>query len=98
MSLVIRDTSSVPGEGWVFPVKQTGFTVRVPSYGLLYDAVVAHCVANQVPPPSQQEIVNYLCAHVHSPCYDSETRVPLVNLWSQGVPLAPTSCCSKSNK
>lgn len=96
--LVIRDTSSVPSERWHFPVPETGFDVFAPNYAALYGMVVQHCQANQVPVPSEQDVVDWLCANVSIPCYESETRVPLINRFSLGIPAKPTACCGQAKK
>jgi len=93
--LVIRDTSSVPSRGWHYPVEATGFDVLAPNYNAIFDAVKTHCQSNSVPYPGDQAIIDYFCANLDVPCYDSETRQPLVNAFTLGLPNKPTSCCGK---
>lgn len=94
MANVIRDTSTVPPEGWTFPVAQTGVTVRSPNWTVFYSQIQDHCAANNIQPPSMQEVVDYCCAHLHVPCYDDVRRQPLVNKWSQSLPVVLPGCCS----
>jgi hypothetical protein len=93
MSLAIRDTSTIPPEDWIYVVAQTNHPVRTKNYSLLYPEIVDHCTSNRIPVPSQQEVIDYLCANVHVPCYDSETHVPLIN--KMGLPFVRpnTGCC-----
>lgn len=95
MSLVIKDTGTVPGEGWIFTVAQTGFQVRSPNWSAFYGMILQHCEANSVQPPSLQEVIDASCRDLHIPCFDSETRQPLINKLVMGTPLPPTSCCGK---
>jgi hypothetical protein len=95
MALTIRDINGVPPERWKFQVEATGFMIEAPSWTMLYPFVETHCKANNVPTPSLQEVIDWCCANLHIPCYESETRVPLVNMFTQSLPVAPTSCCSK---
>lgn len=91
MDLWIKDTSSVPPERWQYFVEATQYTVMVPSYGLLYQEVVKHCQANNVPPPSEQEVIQWVCANLTVDC--REGKEPFVNRFSQGLPAPATSCC-----
>lgn len=98
MSLVIQDVNSVPAERWQYPVRQTGFTVEAPSWSVLYSFVETHCQANNIAPPSLQEVTDWVCKHLHVKCYDDQTRQPLSNAFTQNLPIPPTSCCSRSKK
>jgi hypothetical protein len=93
MSLAIRDTTTVPPEDWLYHVAATGLTITTKNYETLYPLVIEHCKSNNVAIPSQQEVIDYLCANVHVPCYDSETHVPLIN--KMGLPFVRpnTGCC-----
>ncbi len=94
MSLVIKDTDHVPPEDWIYLVEQTGFTVRTKYYRSLYPEIVKHCQSNGMPIPSEQDVINSLCANVTIPCYDGMT--PLVNKWQSGVFTLPSvGCCGK---
>lgn len=93
--LVIRDTSVVPQEKWHYPVAATGYTVYAPNWPALYSMVEAHCRANNVSVPSEQDVITWSCNNLSVPCYESETRQPLVNKF--GLPAKPTpSCCGSS--
>lgn len=96
MSLVIRDTSVVPFNGWQYTVASTSHTVSTRNYTLLYPEIVKHCIGNNVSAPTEQEVIKYLCESLSIPCYEEETRVPLINKFSLGVPNAPRlgTCCS----
>jgi hypothetical protein len=93
MSLAIRDTTTVPPEDWLYYVEATGLTITTKNYQTLYPAVVEHCRSNNVPVPSEQEVIDYNCLNSHVPCYDSETHVPLIN--KMGLPFVRpnTGCC-----
>lgn len=96
--LVIRDTNAPPPERFHFPVKATGHTVDAGNYNQLFENIRAHCVANGIPGPSDQEVIDYLCRNTHISCYDSETRAPLINALTQGLPYVPPGCCGASRK
>jgi len=94
MSLVIRDTATVPPEDWTFPIDQTGFTVRTKNYAMLFVEIAKHCKANNISEPSEQTVIDFICNSAHVPCYNSETREPLINAWSLNLPVpAPRGCC-----
>lgn len=93
MPLVIRDTSSVPPERWNFHVEATGFTVYAPNWQALYPMVKTHCESNNVPVPSEQDIINQVCERLSVPCYERETRQALVNRFVTGLPAPAPSCC-----
>lgn len=93
--LVISDTSVVPGEKFHFPVTATGVDIYAPNYPALFSMVQQHCIANNVSYPGDQAIIDFLCLNTHVPCYQSETRKPLVNAFLMQLPLPPTSCCGK---
>jgi hypothetical protein len=98
MSLVIRDTSSVPPDRWSYYVAATLHRIESPNWNALYDLVSRHCVVNGVPVPSLQDVVDQVCRELHVNCYDDQTRQPLVNKFSLGLPHKPSSCCSKTLK
>jgi hypothetical protein len=96
MSLAIRDTSVVPPESWIYLVEQTGVLITTKNYAMLYPLVVQHCQSNNVPVPSQQDVVNYICKEAHVPCFDRETHQPLINKFTLGLPNPISSgCCGK---
>jgi len=96
MPLVIQNTATVPSDGWTYLVEATGYTVFTRNYSMLYQMIVQHCQANNVPPPSEQDVIDKLCEEKHIPCYNSETRQPLVNKFLLGLPEpAPLGCCGK---
>lgn len=90
----LRDTSTVPSEGWKYP-GLNGHTIHTHNYSQLYFLVKQHYESNGAPVPSEQEVIDWLCANLFVPCYESETRQPLVNRFSQGLPTAPQACCGK---
>ena len=91
---VIRDTNGVPQDGWRFP-GVNGFVVSTHNYSLLYHLVKQHFEANGQSAPSPQEVIDYQCAHLVVPCYDSGTHEPLINRFTQGLPPDPRTCCGK---
>lgn len=95
MPLVIRDTSTVPHEDWTFHVEQTNWVAQTKNYSLLYPIILQHCQSNNIQPPTQQEVINYVCSQAHVPCYEYETRMPLINKFTNGEPNPPRSggCC-----
>lgn len=95
MPLAIRDISVTPPERWHFPVAGI-MTVEAPNFNALLDAIDACCKTNGAGTPSNQEVIDYLCSHTHIPCYDTQTRVPLVNAFSLSLPVPQRSCCSKA--
>src|SRR6266446_1871087 len=96
MSLVIKDTSVVPPEGWTYYVSETNFKVITPNYSSLYTLVTQHCLSNGVNPPSQQTVIDYLCNNTHVPCYNSESGSLISNPWSLGLPVpAKVGCCGR---
>lgn len=94
----IRDTSTVPDEGWQYP-GLNGHTIHTRNYSLYYGLVVEHYQTNGVAPPSEQEVIDYACTNLRIPCYESETRQPLINRLTQGLPSingpSARSCCGK---
>ena len=94
--LVIRDTSVPPFNGWQFPVQATNHTVSTRNYSRLYPEIVKHCQVNNVPSPTEQEVIAYLCQTESIPCYEAESRSPLINAFTMGLPNPPRlgGCCS----
>lgn len=89
---VIRDTSTVPGTGWTYP-GINGYIVHTHNYSLLYSLVRQHYEANGAPIPSEQDVIDYCCNNLYVPCYDSDTRQPLINSFTQGLPPKAKGCC-----
>lgn len=96
MALVIRDTNTIPPERFHYPVAQTEMDIYAPNYNSLYGMIVQHCQANNISPPGEQAVIDWLCVNLSLPCYDSGDRQPLINRWTMGTPgELPSSCCSK---
>lgn len=95
MSLVIRDTSVVPPNGWPYTVTSTSTTITSFNYQMLYPKIREHCISNNVSVPSQQEVIASLCESLSIPCYESESHAPLINKFALGIPNAPRlgGCC-----
>lgn len=98
MPLVIRDTNAPPPERYHYPVQHAEGIVVVDAsnYNALFDNIRKHCAANGIQGPSDQEVIDYLCRETHLSCYDSDTRVPLVNKLTQGLPFTAPSCCNRA--
>lgn len=91
MALWVKDTGSVPSEGWQFVVEATGFSVRAPNYNAIFDFVKTHCASNNVSYPGDQAVIDQMCARLHVDC--REGREPFVNAFSQGLPTPAPRCC-----
>lgn len=98
--IAIKDTSAVPEEGWQFFVPKTGYTVTTRNYGMLYQMVVRHYKSNQIAPiPTEQEVIDYVCANGRVSCYETETREPLINKFSfPSARPVTNSCCGSVTK
>lgn len=98
MSFALRDINTVPPEDWVYYIPETNFTVQTKNYSRLYPEILIHCQSNHIQPPTEQEVIDYLCLNVHTPCYDQETRVPLIN--KMGLPFVRSgaACCGEKVK
>lgn len=90
MSLYIRDTQTVPQDGWTYP-GLAGYVISTRNYSILYEEIVRHYTANGQPAPSQESVTQYLCEHLPIPCY--EGNQPFVNNWTLGIAPAPRKCC-----
>lgn len=78
--LTIRDTKTTPRERfWPFPGVD-GKEIKENSYMNLVREVKQHYAANGRTPPTDQEIVDYVCREVSVPCY--EGREPFRNRWT----------------
>lgn len=65
------------------------------NYATIFDEVRKHYEANGESVPSEQTIIDYLCANLSIPCIEMETRTPLVNKFVLGLPTPAPSCCGK---
>lgn len=90
----IRDTSTVPTEGWQYPAI-SGPPIYTRNYSLLYGLVVEHYRSNGAEPPSEQAVIDWQCDNLFLPCYESNTREPLINRFTQGLPPPAKGCCGK---
>jgi hypothetical protein len=94
VSLTIIDTSTVPPENWSYLVSQTGVYVSTKNYSLLYGMVVDHCKANNVPVPSEQDVIDWMCNNLTIHCAEGST--PLINRFTLGLaPVQPKGCCGQ---
>ncbi len=94
MSLVIKDTSTPPFMGWEYPHVVPGKFIRSFNYLLFYPMVVETYKANDQTPPTQEEVVKYLCDHAYIECF--EQREAYVNLFTRGLPPPPPAgCCGR---
>lgn len=90
---IIRDTSTPPEHGWWYP-GLNGYTISTYNFSLFFDLVKEHFTTNGAPAPSDQDIIDHICATASAPCYDSETRVPLINRLT-ALPPPSKGCCGK---
>jgi hypothetical protein len=97
MSLQIKDVSTVPPESWVYHIEEINLNVSTRNYQLLYPTIVERCRDNNVPIPTEQDVIDQLCKNLRVPCYDDQTRQPLIN--KMGLPfVAPASSCCNPKK
>ena len=94
MSNVIRDITTVPDTGWQYP-GLNGYMIETRNYSQLYYLVKQHYESNGQPIPSEQDVTDYLCANLFIPCYDGDSREPLINRFTQNLPVAVRSCCGR---
>lgn len=98
MLLTIRDTSTVPPEDWAYEVvgndTTPAFTVSTRNYSLLYNRVTDYCQANNLPIPSQQDVINQMCERLHIACVDNETHKPLINKFGLSFIPKRSTCCT----
>ncbi len=95
MPLRIRDISVVPSTDWSYYVGQTNFTVKTKNFYRAYPMIVEHCKSNNVTPPTEQEVIDDMCAKLNIPCYYSEDmQTPFINSWTLNLPKpARLGCC-----
>ena len=88
---------TVPQEGWQYLVEATGTMITTRNFSMLYPIILQHCKSNNVPAPTEQDVINYICANLFVACY--EGLVPLVNKWSMNIPRprALGSCCTEAS-
>lgn len=91
---IIRDTNTVPDDGWQYPAI-VGPPIYTRNYSIFYGLVREHYEANGVPPPSEQQVIDYCCEQLGAPCYDSETHTPLITRFTSGLPAPAKGCCGK---
>lgn len=93
MSLVIRDNSVTPRDGWSYYVEATNYTVTTRNPNLIYSMVVKHCLANGINPPTEQQVIDWQCQNLNIPCHDGGNLME--NSWSLSLPLPPRTggCC-----
>lgn len=95
MPLQIKDEGSVPSERWHYRVEATNHTVYAPNFPALYPEIVKHCKANTIDPPSQQDVIDWLCANLRIHCVQTETRQALVNKFTLNLPVPVASGCCR---
>lgn len=93
MALWIRDTNAVPDGGWRYPHVAPDKFVHAPNYNALYPAVVNAYAINEQPPPSQEQVINWLCTNLSIPCFEGNQA--LVNKFVLGLPTPVKGCCGK---
>lgn len=93
MHLVIKDEGAVPADHWHYLVPSTGVTVKAPNYPALYPEILRHCATNELPAPSEQEVVDWCCANLKIACIETETRKPLINKFTLELPVVQQGCC-----
>jgi hypothetical protein len=71
MSVFIKDTGTVPKEGWRFPsIEGSRVTdIRVSAYSLLYRKVVEHYQVNGQEPPTKEAVDLWLCENLTVHCF-----------------------------
>lgn len=73
--LRIHDTKSTPRGKWKYPGVD-GFEIVSNSYMNLMREVVIHYKGNGQEPPSEQEIIQYLCDNTPIPCFEGREPYP----------------------
>ncbi len=94
---VISDVSSIPDGGWQYPHPVSGM-ISCFNYQVFYPRILEAYQSNKVVPPSEQTVIDYVCANAWVPCFESETHTPLINKFTLGLPRPPTSGCCGGNK
>lgn len=95
MALVIQDKDTPPPERWQYP-DVNGNPLDAGNWTQLIDIVTKHYSSNAAPVPSEQMIVDHVCKTLRVRCFDSHTRVPLIN--RVGLPYTPTRACCGGKK
>lgn len=73
MPLTIRDTNTTPRErSWPFPSVEPGVELKSNSWMNLKNLVQQHYTANGRTPPTEQEIIQYVCDEVTVSCYNED--------------------------
>ena len=93
MSLFIKDTSVVPAEtAWRYPHIVPGHFITNYNYNIHYQKIVEVYLANNVNPPTEDEVTKWMCENLYISCYEGKS--PLVNNWVKGIPPpAAKGCC-----
>lgn len=97
MALVMRDSGTVPDDRWHYPIEGIR-DVYAPNWPALYPEVERVCLANGIQPPSLQQVIDWCCRNLRIPCFDDQTRTPLANKWSMGLPVVLPGCCGDKKK
>lgn len=85
MALTIRDTKTTPRERkWWYPAVD-GPDISETSYSNLKRAVSEHYRSNGRPAPTEQQIIDYLCANLSVPCYEGKEQIR--NLFTDPPPV-----------
>ncbi len=94
MSLVIKDEATPPFHGWTYPHVVPDKLIRSFNYNLFYPLIVETYTSNGKTPPTQEEVVRYICEKQYVECF--ENREPFVNLFTRGLPPPPPAgCCGR---
>lgn len=95
MALVLQDKDTPPPERWSYP-GIGGILIDAGNWNQLLENVRKHFDANTQSVPSEQAIIDWVCEHLRTRCYESHTRIPLVN--KIGLPFTPTRACCGDRK
>lgn len=93
MALVLKDPSVVPDTGWMFPHVAPGQFICVRNYQILYSEVEKVYRSNNQPVPSEQDVIDWMCANLYLECREGPT--PFINRFTQGLPIPAKGCCGK---
>ena len=76
MVLWIKDFNCPPTTGWLYRVPETGFEIHVRGYTNLYQAIVDYYESNRQTPPTQEQVVKWLCDNLLIECLDGKENYP----------------------
>lgn len=71
MALWLKDTSTTPNEGWIYP-SISGTDLKSPNYHGLFGNVKQHYESNGKTAPTKDEVDLWLCENVTIPCFDGQ--------------------------